>query len=407
MNSRQRLLCALNRAQPDRLPVTTHHVMESFLKRCLGGASNREFFSRFGLDAIRWVVAHRPNEMEGEYYDPLQSAPGFLEARRIAADHWRIHVEEVPHQPYATSRFRFVTPKGELSMVLQSNEHTAWVAERLIKKKSDIDLIGEFATAPKCDVEAVNREAADFGDRGLVRGHIPCFDVFGQPGCWQDAACLVGIEELIVATYDDPRWVHELLGILQRRKLVFARSMRGAAYDIMELGGGDASSSVISPAIFDAFVAPYDAAVIEAAHQAGQRIVYHTCGGMMPILENILAMKPDAMETFTPRGMGGDADLAEAKRRVGDRVCMIGGFDQFHFFKGCSPEQTRAEVRRCFHAAGDGGGYILSPSDHFFDADLDLIEAFADEARRCEYGLCNQQPDPAHQEQRHDSLETV
>ena len=31
---------------------------------------------------------------------------------------------------------------------------------------------------------------------------------------------------------------------------------------------------------------------------------------------------------------------------------MIGGFDQFHFFKGCTAEQTRAEVRRCFQAAG-------------------------------------------------------
>jgi len=138
--------------------------------------------------------------------------------------------------------------------------------------------------------------------------------------------------------------------------------------------------------MFDEFVAPYDAPLIEEAHRAGQRIVYHTCGGMMPILEQIAAMQPDAMETFTPRDMGADVDLAEAKRRIGDRVCMIGGFDQFHFFIGCTPEETRAEVRRCFEAAGGGGGYILSPSDHFFDADPALLHAFVDEARRCVYG---------------------
>ena len=33
----------------------------------------------------------------------------------------------------------------------------------------------------------------------------------------------------------------------------------------------------------------------------------------MPILEQIAAMGPDAMETFTPPGMGGDANLAEAR----------------------------------------------------------------------------------------------
>jgi uroporphyrinogen-III decarboxylase len=96
-------------------------------------------------------------------------------------------------------------------------------------------------------------------------------------------------------------------------------------------------------------------------------------------------MKPDAMETFTPRRMGGDADLAAAKRRVGGRVAMIGGFDQFHYFLGSAPEETRRAVRRCFEEAGGGGGYVLAPSDHFFDADPALIAAYAEEARRCIY----------------------
>jgi len=153
----------------------------------------------------------------------------------------------------------------------------------------------------------------------------------------------------------------------------------------LELGGGDASTTVISPNIFDSYVAPYDAPLIKLAHEVGQRIVYHTCGGMMPILENVANMNPDAMETFTPASMGGDTILAEAKKRIGDKVCLIGGFDQFHFFTGCSPEDTRKEVRRCFEAAGVGGGYILCPSDHFFEADRELIHAFVDEAKKCIY----------------------
>ena len=105
----------------------------------------------------------------------------------------------------------------------------------------------------------------------------------------------------------------------------------------------------------------------------------------MPILEMVADMNPEAMETFTPRAMGGDVDLKEAKRRIGSRVCMIGGFDQFHFFKDCSPEETRQAVRRCFEEAGEGGGFILAPSDHFFDADLELLAAYADEAKKCRY----------------------
>ena len=64
---------------------------------------------------------------------------------------------------------------------------------------------------------------------------------------------------------------------------------------------------------------------------------------------------------------------------------MIGGFDQAHHFFGCRPEETRAAVRRCFDAAGEGGGFISSPSDHFFDADPELLRAYAEEARACIY----------------------
>ena len=349
--------------------------MPYWLDRYLDGITYDAFFDRFGFDALRWTL---PLKAEKGAID--DAAHGFT----CNAD-WRVESEDVRGGEYRTTRYRIITPQDTLTMEMQANEYTAWVSERLIKRKQDIDVLGRYLPVPICDVEAVNSAAEAFGERGIVRGHIPGFDIYGQPGCWQDAACLIGIEGLIMATYDDPTWVHELLGILSRRKASFIRSMAGARYDILELGGGDASTTVISPRIFERFMAPYDAALIAAAHEVDQRIVYHTCGGMMPILEQIAHMRPDAMETFTPPDMGGDTDLAEAKRRIGDKVCMIGGFDQFHFFTGCTPEQTRAEVRRCFEAAGSGGGYILSPSDHFFDADPALVAAFAEEARVCLY----------------------
>jgi hypothetical protein len=349
MNAKQRFVAALERRTPDRVPVTTHFVMDYFLQTTMGGISSQAFYDVFGLDPILYTAPHLPAARPEYTFDPLQGTPGMFESKRVASDAWRIYVEDAGEnsrsgQAFSTKRYRFVTPKGELSMILGSDPFTSWVIEPLIKQKADIDLIGEYVTTPVCDVQAVNQAADEFGDRGMLRGHICCFDVFGQPGVWQDATCLVGVEPLIMATYDDPAWVHSLLGILCERKKGFVRSLKGAKYD--------------------------------------------TCGGMMPFLERIAAMQPDAMETFTPDGMGGDVNglrLAEAKRRIGDRVCIIGGFDQFHFFTGCTPGETRLEVRRCFEAAGAGGGYILSPSDNFFEAEPALMAAFADEAHRCVY----------------------
>ncbi len=385
MTSKQRFLKAINKEKTDRLPVTTHHVMESFLNKYVDGIDTQEFFDKFGFDPINWVSTSAFNSAKGEYFDPIHTQLEFLQARRVVSDNWRYKIDELEGYEYHTNRFSIVTPEKELSMILQSNEHTTQLMEHLIKEKAYIDIIAKYLTHPKCDVDAVNTAASEYGERGLIRGHIIGFDGFGQPGCWQDLSCLVGIEKLIMATFEDPEWVHTCLKVLQDRKITYIRSLKGANYDIIELGGGDASTTVISPDIFETFVAPYDKPLIDLAHEVGQKIVYHTCGGMMPILENIADMNPDAMETFTPVGMGGDARLAEANKRVGDKVCMIGGFDQFHYFTGCTETETRKEVRRCFEEAGEGGGYILCPSDHFFEADLNLLHAFVDEAKKCTY----------------------
>jgi hypothetical protein len=379
------MVAALSGGMPDRLPVTTHHIMPYFLERCLDGMTEQEFFDAFRLDAIRWSVPHRPAPGSNDYADPLQGACGFLESRRVSNDAWRVFAQDAGTGGRKLTRYRFVTPAGGLEMLIEVADYTVWVLEPLIKNKRDIDLVAAYVTTPNCDVEALNRTAEEFGERGIVRGHICCFDVFGQPGCWQDACCLAGTERMILAAHDDPEWVHELLRILQRRKMGFIESLQGARYDLLELGGGDASASVISPRLFDRFVAPYDTPLVDAAHRAGQRIVYHLCGKIMPMLERVLEMGVDAIETFTPAGMGGDANLAEAHERIGSRACMIGGFDQLHFFTGCDAATTRAEVRRCFEEAGGGGRYILAPSDHFFDARTELLRAFADEGAKCLY----------------------
>jgi hypothetical protein len=72
MTSKKRMLTALERRCPDRLPVTTHHVMDYFLRTYVGGADVQAFFEKFGLDAIRWVVEHKPDESAGESFDPRQ-----------------------------------------------------------------------------------------------------------------------------------------------------------------------------------------------------------------------------------------------------------------------------------------------------------------------------------------------
>ena len=80
MTSRERLLAALARGVPDRLPVTTHHLMPAFLA-LRGGISEGEFFDRYGLDAIRWTTPLDPSD--GCETDPL-SDPHARSTRHVS-----------------------------------------------------------------------------------------------------------------------------------------------------------------------------------------------------------------------------------------------------------------------------------------------------------------------------------
>ena len=105
----------------------------------------------------------------------------------------------------------------------------------------------------------------------------------------------------------------------------------------------------------------------------------------MPILEDIAGMGPDAMETFTPPEMGADVRLAEAKQRIGDKVCMIGGFNQAHYFWIAPKTKHERLCGVALTKQGRAAAISSVPSDHFFDADPNLLAAFADEARQCVY----------------------
>jgi len=148
-------------------------------------------------------------------------------------------------------------------------------------------------------------------------------------------------------------------------------------HDLVEVGGGAGSNTVISPDIHREFCLPYDRKQIDAVHEAGSKVVYHLCGGVMHLLEIVVENGTDGLETMTPPSMGGDCDLMEATRRVGDKLFFIGGFDQNAGFERGSPESARTLVEAC-HTARPTGGYICSPSDHFFTGDLENIQAFVD-----------------------------
>lgn len=374
VTSKERMLAALSGRMPDRLPCTVHQWQQYHLDKYLGGIDDLGAFRRFGLDA---AIAYF--EAIGQFWMPEAVAVGDL------SPDWRDETTVVKDDPDdRIIHHTITTPHGVLTYKTGGNAYTTWITEYLIKEpERDLELIERYMPVPALDQQSITAAYDRLGDDGILRGFV-----WGdQAGSWQHACCLYGEQEMILAAIDDPAWVHRLLRTLTDKKLRFIEeSLVGAKFDLIETGGGAGSSTVISPKLHEEFCLPYDREAHEACHAVGQTVVYHTCGGMMPLLELIAANGCDASETLSPPGVGGDVgDPAEVKRRIGDQVCLIGGMNQFQILTDGTPEQVRIEVQRLFESAGQGGGYICSTSDHFFDSPPENLQAYADAARECVY----------------------
>ena len=371
MTSKERMLCALGRGTPDRLPVSVHQWQGYHLDQYLDGISDLEAFERFGMDAqIQYF------EEMGQFWMPDAD---FL---RASTSEWRDEAVIIRNDPDdRIIHHTITTPEGTLTYKTVGNRKTTWITEYLIKRDEDIDLIRKYMPVPQLDCKPVSEAYDRVGDRGILRGFV-----WGdQAGCWQHACCLADVNDLIMACLENPDWLHELLKILLDKKLQFIESMAGAKFDLIETGGGAASSTVISPALHEAFCLPYDRQLHDALHGLGFKVTYHTCGGTLGIEEMIVANHCDVSETLAPPSVAGNQEPWAFKEKVGSRIALIGGVDQSSVVTDGSPEYIRAAVHKLFETVGYDGGYICSLSDHFFDTPLEKLQAFADAARECVY----------------------
>jgi uroporphyrinogen-III decarboxylase len=371
MTSKERMLCALGRDKPDRLPVSIHQWQPYHLEKHLGGISALEAFAKFGMDAqIQYFESMGQFWLIEADYTKFSTRDWFDDATIVSAD---------PDNRVVHHTIR--TPEGTLTYKTAGNRMTTWITEALIKHDDDIELIRKYMPVPQLDLKPIVKIYDEVGDRGILRGFV-----WGdQVGCWQHACCLADVNDLIMRCYDQPDWVHALLKILLEKKLRFVETMKGAKFDLVETGGGGGSSTVISPALHEQFCLPYDRQIHDALHSLGFKITYHTCGGTLGIEESIVANGCDASETLAPKSIGGNQEPWEFAAKIAGRVALIGGVDQFNLVSDGTPRQIRDMVHKLFATCGARGGYICSLSDHFFETAPEKLQAFADAARECVY----------------------
>jgi len=112
----------------------------------------------------------------------------------------------------------------------------------------------------------------------------------------------------------------------------------------------------MSPQTFRDVFAPGLAAQATAAHTAGMPLLFHSCGNLTAIWDQLAASGLDAYQAIQP-----EEDLAELKRRHGHQITLWGGMS-CHDLALASPDAVREQTRAALQTCMRGGGFILGSS---------------------------------------------
>lgn len=198
-------------------------------------------------------------------------------------------------------------------------------------------------------VRAVRERAPD------VSVHAEVFSPFTQ------LLELLGYEPALMALLDDPERVEACLAALTGGTSALMGILARAGADAVLISSAFAGGGLISPEHYRRFVLPYERAAIAGFRAAFPDVpVYtHTCGAIGDRLELMAETGTGGIDTLDPPPLG-TVELADAKRRIGDRLFIKGNIDPVNVVLAGTPADVRAAAERCLRDAMAGGGYVLS-----------------------------------------------
>jgi len=319
VNSRERVIAALERRQPDRVPYFECVIDQRVMDALLPGCDYYQFNDWIGLD----IAGQNRSSWSRENVEFVD------EARGLFRDKWGV--------------IRAFGP-----------ESTPAPVEGPIKSPNDL----KHYTPPDPWADDVLGNLPDVIARYRGRKAITaiCRDAFFNP------AFLRGTAQFLMDMIDRPRFVHELIEVTLSHDIPAMQRMIRAGVDVVVLGDdyADKNSTLMSPRHFRQFILPGLKRCVDAAHQAGAYVVKHTDGNIMPIIDMIIETGIDGLNPLEPAaGM----DIGLIKRRYGRRIALVGNIDCGYVLSQASPDEVRRVTRDTIQKAAPGGGYLLSSSN--------------------------------------------
>jgi uroporphyrinogen decarboxylase len=175
---------------------------------------------------------------------------------------------------------------------------------------------------------------------------------------------LRGMESAMMDMVDDPEFAH----IMLNRCMDFAIQLGAAACDRFPLDwlwtGDDVASQagmMISPRSWRSLIKPGLQRVFEVGKTRHLWVAYHCCGGLRPIIPDLIEIGLDVLNPIQGNCPG--MDPIQLKKEFGDKLAFMGGVDTQDLLPHASVIEVRRATAELLKAmTAGGGGYILAAS---------------------------------------------
>ena len=340
MNSRE-LMCAAMRREPvERIPVMPQ-ICHDLPVRLYAGESGRDW-----IDGMRRCV-----EDPGLIYDLV-----ILLVRQVGCDGLRLFVKPEPMRVARNGDQLIVLDAhtGERTGSIDTHGGGGFVPDQ---PESPVETLREYRTRLGAMRQEFTDEKMDLLRR--ARNRVPDLFVASSPGgiTMNTYTSLRGRQQAMTDLYDRPDFVSAAMDMQAEVMIERAERLVAAGIDALYIGDPAASASLISPKHFERFCLP---AYQKFCRNFRERILIyiHICGNSSPILEMMADTGAHVVEPLDPLG---GVSVADARRRVGDRVALMGGVNTLTLAGG-TPADVRAEaIRKC--REGGPRGYVLAAGD--------------------------------------------
>lgn len=358
MNSRERILAALDHKEPDLIPFDlagstwtgiANGAYQNLLA-FLGKKPEEPVWS----DVIQQIIVPSDFILEKLAVDtrglfPLTSHNwDVFKKLTDSGDNWEYHDEWG-----FTHRF----PKtGGLWFTI--------VRHPLENAEPDIDILSRYNWPLASDPERIKglrERAVTFREQGkIVMLKGICAGIFEMQQRFR------GMSNALIDPFLYPEFSDALVGKLADLKIEFWETALAKLGDVVDVIAeaddyGTQESQLIDPEQFRVYYKPHIARIIRAMKQAAPKakIMFHSCGNVRPLLPDFIEMGIDILNPVHINAVG--MEPYQLKKDFGkDMVFWGGGVDTQKVLARGSAEDVREDVRKNIDALAPGGGFVFA-----------------------------------------------